>query len=411
MALVISVIAWTIWTPAQTNTNSVAVTVQSGQGVESVGTVVKLKESSLSFGLDKVESLQGQLGGFPLWQYTASLIYLVLAFVVAKLIDWLVGGVLKQWAAKTTTNLDNIVVELLQGPVRWLAFIIILQIGLQVFDWPVWVENYLRKFFIVLLACSFTYMILRLVDIVIRVLQARNAAKSDKHFNDLLFPLISKVLKGILVLIAILFTLDNLGLNIRSLIAGVSIGGLALGLAAQDTVGNLFGAASVFVDKPFQPGDRIQINGVDGTVEEIGLRSTRIRNLDGFLVTIPNKMMGSSVITNITRRPTIKNVFNFGFTYDTSGEKLAQAVEILRDVYKSHEKTHDVVIGFNRFGDSALNVEVVHFWKGTDHKEFVASLQKFNLDIKRRLAEAKIEFAFPTQTIYVKQEEQPPRAA
>ena len=121
---------------------------------------------------------------------------------------------------------------------------------------------------------------------------------------------------------AALVTLDNLGINITAAIASLSIGGLAVGLAAQDTLANLFGAVAIFLDKPFKIGDRIQIENVDGPVESIGLRSTRVRNLDGHLVTIPNKTMGNATIVNIAARPNIKTVMNIGITYDTPLEKV-----------------------------------------------------------------------------------------
>ena len=190
--------------------------------------------------------------------------------------------------------------------------------GLRLFQWPGWLEAWLGKALGVLLACSVTYMTLKLVDVAGGYWRSRPTIKDDKTFNNLLIPLISKTVKGFILIMAVLVTLDNLNFNIRTLLAGVSISGLALGLAAQDTVGNLFGAAAVFVDKPFKIGDFIRMDGVEGSVEEIGLRSTRIRNPDGHLITVPNKTMGNSTITNITRRPNIKTTLNIGVTYDTS---------------------------------------------------------------------------------------------
>src|SRR6185436_18500427 len=138
-------------------------------------------------------------------------------------------------------------------------------------------------------------------------------------------------LKVFIVVIAVLVTSQNLGLNITGVLASLSIGGLALGLAAQDTVANLFGAVAVFADKPFQIGDTIKLEGIEGTVETIGLRSTRIRNPDGHLITVPNKTMGNATITNITRRPTIRTIMDLGLTYDTPPAKVRRATEILNE--------------------------------------------------------------------------------
>jgi MscS family membrane protein len=209
--------------------------------------------------------------------------------------------------------------------------------------------------------------------------------------------------------VAGLVTSQNLGLNVTGLIASLSIGGLAIGLAAQDTLGNLFGAMAVLMDKPFKVGDRIKLDNVDGTVETIGFRSTRVRNLDGHLVTVPNKTMGNATITNISRRPNIKSVMNFGITYDTSPEKVQRAVAILEEVYRAHPMTHDVLISFDKFNDCSLNLLVIYWWKSTVHKDFLAGMQEFNLKIKQRFGAEGIEFAFPSQTVYLKQDSGEPK--
>jgi MscS family membrane protein len=202
----------------------------------------------------------------------------------------------------------------------------------------------------------------------------------------------------------VLLTADNLDIEIKTLLAGLSVGGLAVGLAAQDTLGNLFGAVAIFLDKPFQIGDRIKVESVDGTVEGIGLRSTRIRNLDGHHVTVPNKLMGNAVITNITRRPTIKTEMNLGLTYDTPVEKVRHATHILEEIFQANPRTLDLIISFNKFADSALNIFVVHVWNGTDAKAHFSEMQELNLKIKQRFDAERIEFAFPSQTVYLKTE-------
>jgi MscS family membrane protein len=192
--------------------------------------------------------------------------------------------------------------------------------------------------------------------------------------------------------------------NITAAIASLSIGGLAVGLAAQDTLANLFGAVAVFVDKPFRIGDMVELEGVKGNVESIGLRSTRVRNLDGHLITVPNKTMGNATITNITERPNIKTEMNLGVTYDTSPEKLRRALGILEEVYRGHTQTQDLILSFNKFADSSLNIFIVHWWKGTDNRAYLAGMQELNLTIKERFDAEGIGFAFPSQTVYLKQD-------
>ena len=206
------------------------------------------------------------------------------------------------------------------------------------------------------------------------------------------------------VVVATLVTLDNIGMNITAAIASLSIGGLAIGLAAQDTLANLFGAVAVFVDKPFRIGDRIKVESVEGDVETIGLRSTRVRTLDGHLASIPNKSVGNTTIVNVTERPTIKTEMNIGLTYDTSSEKLRLALRIIEDVYRASSKTADLLVSFNKFADSSLNILVIHWWAGTNFRESLAGLQEMNLKLKERFDAEGINFAFPTQTLYLKQD-------
>ncbi|HTG45333.1 MAG TPA: mechanosensitive ion channel domain-containing protein [Verrucomicrobiae bacterium] len=381
----------------QGNTNAAAAaTVMS--------TAASSSRAQLSFGLDRIPELRMEILQIPLWQYLATLIYIVIAVVAARLIDYLVTVWLTRLAARTKTRLDDLLIELLHGPAKILAFIILLWLGMEFFRWPIWFEHWLKNGFKLVLASSLTYLALKLVDLVASYWRTRPALRVDKSFNDLLLPLLSKSVKGFILIMAVLVTLDNLNFNIRTLLAGVSISGLALGLAAQDTVGNLFGAAAVFIDKPFKIGDRIQLNGIDGTVEEMGLRSTRVRNPEGHLITVPNKTMGNATITNVTRRPNIKTVINIGLTYDTPPAKVAEATTILKEVYERHPMTSEVTVGFNQFGDSALNINVVHFWKELENKEYIAGMQALNLEIMSQFSKAGIDFAFPSRTVYLRQD-------
>ncbi|MCX6894551.1 MAG: mechanosensitive ion channel family protein [Verrucomicrobia bacterium] len=399
---------WSVWANAQeATTNAPAPTAAAAAETNRLEqTLLKLDQHALTFGLDRVAVLrETKVFGEPSWKYLASLIYIVLAFYVAKLLDFVIGVWLKRWAEKTETKYDDLVLELLRGPVKVVAFVIFLHIGLSVFQWPETAQKFLSRGLVVVVACSITYVALKVVDLLIGLWREKvAAAPEDGSFAEQLLPLTRKAAKITVVIAAVMLTADNLGVKITSILAGLSIGGLALGLAAQDTVANMFGAVAIFLDKPFRIGDRIKVESVDGTVENIGLRSTRIRNLDGHLVAVPNKTMGNSIITNITRRPTIRTEMNLGLTYDTSVEKVKRATGILNEVFRSHPKTTDLVISFNKFMDSALNILVVHVWSGTDAKEHFAALQELNLQIKQRFEAEGIEFAFPTQTLHIRQD-------
>ena len=362
----------------------------------------------ITFGLDQVDLLvENKFLAVPFWQYLASLIYILLAFYAARLINFIATHYLKQMAEKTETRIDDLLLELLQGPVKVIAFVLLLHIGMRVFTWPAWIEHWLTQGLHLVVAGSLTYMALKLVDTLVIYWQGRAASEPDRHFDEMLFPFLRKVLKVFVMLVAVLLTAQNLGLNITSLLASLSVGGLALGLGAQDTLGNMFGAVSIFLDKPFRVGDLIKLGDTTGTVESIGMRSTRMRNLDGCLVSIPNKQMGTATIINMSRRPSIKTEMNLGLSYATSQARLKRALALLEEIYRKHPGTHDVWVSFNKFSESTLNLHIVHWWNGHEMKDHLAAMQEINLAVKERFEQEGIEFAFPTQTLYVRQENRP----
>ncbi len=402
-------LCWSVWGAAQAEAPDGATPAAAVAGAATnlgfhLPLLPKANAHALTFGLDEVSFLQRSALGQPAWKYLASLVYIFLAFYISKLLDWLISVWFKRWADKTETKFDDLLIVLLRGPVKVISFALFFYIGLDLFEWPAAVQGLLAKGLVVLVAFSITYVLLRVLEVGLTVWRARTAGKVDPDFDRNLFPILSKALKAFVVVVAVLVTAQNIGINITGLIASASVAGLAIGLAAQDTLANLFGAVAVYLDKPFRIGDRIKLDAVDGTVETIGLRSTRVRNLDGHLVTIPNKTVGNATITNIAARPNIKTELNLGLTYDTPAEKVQRAVELLGEIFRAHSKTVDVLISFNRFDSSALNLQVVYWWNGTDNKEFTADLQAINLQIKQRFDAEGFEFAFPTQTVYLRQE-------
>ena len=400
LAVLVVTLFWSVWAGAQDTTNATTAATATTAAKPRL-----IEWKALSFGLDGFPVLRDTaLLGQPLWKYIASALYLLLAFVMAWLLDFVVNGWLKRLTVKTGTKYDDLALDLLRGPIKVVAFVILLHIGLGVFDWPEHAQLFLSRALIVVVACSVAYVVLKMIDLAFTMWRERIVLPEDRVFAATLFPVMQRVIKVVIIIIAAVLTADNLDVKITSLLAGLSIGGLALGLAAQDTVANMFGAVAILLDKPFHIGDRIKVETVDGIVEGIGLRSTRVRNLDGHHVTIPNKLMGNAIITNITRRPSIKMEMNIGLTYDTPMEKVKRATIILEEIFRGNPKTADLIISFNRFADSALNIFVVHVWSGTDARDHFAGMQEFNLQIKQRFDAEKIEFAFPTQTVYLKSE-------
>lgn len=232
---------------------------------------------------------------------------------------------------------------------------------------------------------------------------------TESNVDNMLVPLIGKTLRIFIVIIGGMMVLQNLtGIKIGPLLASLGIGGLAVALAAKDSIANFFGTLTILFDKPFQVGERIVINAFDGTVENVGFRSTRIRLLNGHLVSIPNEKVVNSEVENIGRRPNIRWLTQIGITYDTPPEKVQEAVDILRQILQDHEGMDSEFpprVHFNGFNDWSLNITVVVWYHPPEYWDFQAWLQRTCLEILTRFETAGIDFAFPSRTLYLANED------
>ena len=208
------------------------------------------------------------------------------------------------------------------------------------------------------------------------------------------------VAKLILWVIVFLLILDNLGVNITGLVAGLGIGGIAVALAVQNILGDLLASLSIVLDKPFVIGDFIVVDALSGTVEHIGLKTTRIRSLNGEQLIFSNNDLLKSRIHNYKRMDERRIFFEFGVVYQTSPEKLRLIKEMVTDIIENQKGARLDRVHFKEFGDSALVFEVVYFVASPDFKYYMDVQEKINLEIFRRIHEEAIEFAYPTQTIY-----------
>ena len=242
----------------------------------------------------------------------------------------------------------------------------------------------------------------------VNVLDARLsqwAKTTESTIDDILVPLFGKTLRIFIVILAGILVIQNLtGIEIGPLLASLGIGGLAVALAAKDSIANFFGTLTILFDKPFQVGERIVIDSYDGVVEDVGFRSTRIRLLTGNLVTIPNEKVVSSGLENIGKRPNIRWLNNIGITYDTPPEKIEQAVAMIREILADHEGMRPDLpprVYFNGFNEWSLNILVLAWYHPPEYWLFQEWVQRTCLEITRRFSAAGIDFAFPTRTLYL----------
>lgn len=256
----------------------------------------------------------------------------------------------------------------------------------------------------VLISLGIGFTLYQLVDVVFVWLKSRSS-KSGSKMDEMLIPLVQTSLRVTIVALTALQIAQSLtDKPLTSIIAGLGVGGLAVALAAQDTIKHFFGSLVLFADKPFQVGDRVTVDQADGTVEEVGFRSTRIRTLEGYLVTIPNGDLANKVITNIGKRPHIRHRAIIGITYDTPPEKVERALVILRELLDQHEGMQPDFpprIAFHELGAYSLNIMVLFWYHPADFWSYMSFAEQFNLRMLERFNREGIAFAFPTQTLHL----------
>ena len=207
---------------------------------------------------------------------------------------------------------------------------------------------------------------------------------------------------------AFLLILDNLGVDVTALIAGLGVGGIAVALAAQNILGDLFASLSIVMDKPFVLGDFIIVGDHMGTVENIGLKTTRLRSISGEQLVFPNSDLLGSRIRNFKRMQERRIVFSMGVTYQTSVENLKKIPDLIKTAVESHENARFDRAHFKGFGDSALTFEAVYIMKIPDYTTYMDTQQKINFTLLEEFETLGIEFAYPTQTVYLQQTDQNP---
>jgi len=255
-------------------------------------------------------------------------------------------------------------------------------------------------------AIAFTYAIYKLVD-VIEFYLLKLTGRTRTKLDDMLVPVVRKSLRVTIVIIAVLWIADGiLGANIRAILLSAGVGGIAIALAAKETIANFFGSVTIFADRPFQIDDILKIGDDYATVEEVGFRSTRVRTFYGHLLTIPNSMMANQTVENISSRPFIRRVSNITITYDSGHTKAKKAVEIIQAILADIPAVNAVPqcpprVYFNNFNDCSLNIYMSYWVNPPDYWLFFEINQRVNLDMMKRFKAEGIEFAFPTQTLYV----------
>ncbi|MCA9700079.1 MAG: mechanosensitive ion channel family protein, partial [Myxococcales bacterium] len=310
-----------------------------------------------------------------------------LVVIGSLLASWLIKRALGAVAARSSADsVRGAVIHSLDGPMRWILLMAGLWIGyLLLIDQPI--ATGLRS--PVFLATELPFIIWfanRLTNNLTDI-WAVKAESTEGTFDDQLVPVIRTLAKILVVIVGLLLLFQNLGYEVGSLLAGLGIGGAAIALASKDTIANLFGSIVIFVDRPFQIGDWVEIGEQEGTVEEVGLRVTRIRTFANSLITVPNSALTTTAINNWSRMRKRRIKLTIGVTYDATPVQIEQAVEAIREVLHADRRVAQdfMLVNFTDFGASSLDIFVYAFTLTTRWDEYMQVRQELLLEFMRRL--------------------------
>lgn len=343
------------------------------------------------------------------WQWIAILVVILLGVVAGRIFGVIAGLSLDRFLRQQFRHVDAGLLAKAIQPASVFVMVVLWGLGVAWIGLPVAVLRVYVDAVVVAGVVAFVIVAYRLVDVLCAVLEER-AKDTASRFDDLLVPLIRKSLKVFVVAVGAVMVAQNLGTDVTSLVAGLGLGGLAFALAAKDTVGNLFGSVTVLVDRPFQVGDWVKIGDVEGTVEELGFRSTRIRTFYNSLITLPNSNLITAAVDNLGARTYRRWSTRLGIAYDTPAATVDAFCEGIRELVRRHPYTRKDYfhVYFNEFGAACLEILLYVFFQAPDWATELRERHRLGVDILRLARRLGVEFAFPTQTLYLRREEWSP---
>jgi MscS family membrane protein len=333
--------------------------------------------------------------------YAIFALILVGAILLRRFVTTIIFNRLKRLAAKTETTLDDKLFPALEGPVATFVMVTGIFASVKVLKLSETADRTIGYGSTVAFSLVVFWGLLRAFG---AVLDHMHEVAREKQMGVAAFmPWIKKTLVAIFVVIGVLITVQSLGFNVSTILSGLGIGGLAFALAAQDTIANLFGSIVVAIDQPFKVGETVRIGANTGLVEDIGLRSTKIRLIDKSLVILPNKLVSSEAIVNLSRFTQRRVEQVIGLTYDTRPDQMEAIVEEVRQIILAETvvDAESVMVFFRDFSASSLDLWIVYLTTGDDFQEGLALRQRVNLAIMRAVAARGLSFAFPTQTMHL----------
>ena len=347
--------------------------------------------------------LENELWGNTIENWGISILIILGAIIIVKLLSLLGKKVIKPFVTGTDNHLDDVIFYSLEAPVKFAIILLGIWIAIHRLVYPDSFVKVVDNAYSILIVLDITWFFGRLFSSLLQVYWGK---QSNGQANKMM-PIIKRTILVIVWLIGIVMALSNVGVNISALLGTLGIGGIAFALAAQDTVKNVFGAFTILTDKPFSIGDTIRVDSYEGTVVDVGVRSTKIMNYDKRIITFPNYKITDTSIVNISSEPMRRVVLNLGLTYDTTSEKMKEALELLKSIPKRVENVSsnpsDIVAVFTEYSDSALVIMYICFIE--KQGDILGVTSNMNMEILAAFNKAGLNLAIPTRTVYIQKDE------
>jgi len=349
--------------------------------------------------------------GTSVGQFVGAFLALVIALLGRKLLVHFFARIMKPLSQRTASDYDDLFVDSLQKPLEFLVFTAGLFVAAAILALPVEPINlrlFVQSLLKLMVTAGVAWIFFNLTNLVDTFL-SRWAEQTESLLDDQLIPFIRKSLKAFVIVIAAIMAIQNLGYSISGLLASLGIGGLAVALAAKDTLSNIFGSLMIILDRPFKIGDWVKAGDLEGTVEEIGFRSTKVRTFAKTLITVPNNVIANLAVNNFSRMPKRRIKMTVGVTYATTPAQMRQAVERIRAMLTAHPAIDQefFLVHFTDFGASSLDIMVYCFTTTTVWRDYLDARQDVCLKIMDILEGMGLEIAFPSRTVYLHAEEVP----
>ncbi|MCR4279290.1 MAG: mechanosensitive ion channel family protein [Candidatus Zambryskibacteria bacterium] len=344
-----------------------------------------------------MEILNYSLGQNTVYDYLTLILVFAALLLVFKIFHDVVLSKLGRIAERTKTDLDETFVEILKNLRPPFYIFLSFYFALKF----VVIPDFLQSVFDLILVIWVVYQVVRSLAVFVDYAAGKYKLREENEGTKAAITLIGRIVKGILWVVAILFALSNLGVNVTSLMAGLGIGGIAVALALQSVLSDLFSSFSIYFDKPFVPGDFIIVGSDMGVVENIGIKTTRIRALQGEEIVISNQELTSTRVHNFKKLQERRVVFSFGVVYGTSTAELKKIPGAIKKIIDSVDLVRFDRAHFFSFGESSLDFEVVYYLQSSDYNEYMDIHQKILLKIKDALEKQDVSIAFPTRTVHL----------